>query len=621
MALKYYIEYNDVVNIGHRLEIYDDDFSGTETQVDGEVFLTYAQIINLLEPIKGAGLRVELEANSGLTFEDLYTDYEKDIFIIYKRDSVIKFNGWLNPEGWYEDFVQDKWKVSFDCVDGLGFLNNLSYVDENGLNYTGKETFIKTISNCLLRTGLEQEIRTDIKIIYAGLGSVDILANAKVDANRYIKDDGQTVMSCKEVLEKVLEIFGAVIANVNAIWYIYKPNQLFLSSTINYYAYDFDGSVHTTPTGSTDIAFSLGSEINDFYPHHCSGNQSVSNEKSLGAHRISYKYGKLEGIFDNIYLDGNGTTIDDWTIDSMTNLFIPPTGRGIDFTAVDLDTQSIKQMTSDSVPLLLNEIVDLQIKVINTNWYTPSANKQETFVYRVKNVGASTLYYNSITDNWSVGTYSNTFTLGKGLDTITEILRELTMPQNGDLTIELWSPYSYLSTDPTPYDPKFQVFIQEVSLTTVEQNAEEGEFNTVWRKVKPNSTIEDVKEVFNGDNLSATYLGTIYKFDEITLTNTWNRTGVSETPTLLRLLGEEILRLNASTKRIFTGNVFGFFDYLSVVSIDGFTGYFLVTQYDYSTKNNIISAQFKQIFGAELTDIGNEKILDYGETEKPTIKG
>lgn len=624
MAIKYYIEYNDVSNSVHRLEIYDDNFAGAVTEVNGIIFLDYSESKEILDPIKGAGLRVQLEADSTLTFSDLYSEYEKDFQVIYKRDSVVKFNGWLNPEGWFEDFVQDKWRVSFDCIDGLSFLENLSYTDINGLNYIGKQSLIETISNCLFRTGLQQDIRADIGIVYSGLTTgFDILNNAKIDSARYIKDDEETVMSCQEVLISILEIFGAVIANVEGYWYIYKPNQLFLSSTINYHAYTYDGVIHTTPTGTKNIAFSLGSEIKGYEPHHCSGNQSISNEKSIGAFRSNYKYGALEGILANIYLDGNGTIVDEWTIDSMTNLLIPPTNRGVDFTAVDLDTESIKQMTSDAVPLLQDEVIDLRIKMKNTNWYNPSLHKQETYPFRVKIVGATTLYYNKLTNIWAAGAYSNKIVLEKDIDSVTDSFFTMTIPIDGNLTIELWSPYSYLSTDPGPYDPKFQILMQRVELITVQQEVNlKGEFHTFQRTDKPNSRIEDVKEVFNGDNTSATYLGTIYKADEITLTDQWTRLSTAELKPILRIMGEEILRLNANTKRMFKGNVFGYFNFLSVVSIDGFTdALFLPIKYRYDTKANIISAEFKQIFGLELPDIDYEKTSDYGNVVKPTIKG
>ena len=86
-------------------------------------------------------------------------------------------------------------------------------------------------------------------------------------------------------------------------------------------------------------------------------------------------------------------------------------------------------------------------------------------------------------------------------------------------------------------------------------------------------------------------------------------------------MGEETLRLNAKPSRVFTGDVYGYFNYLSVISIDNLEGVYMPMKYSYDTKNNIISGEFKQIYGDELDDIDYLKTYDYGSTVKPTIKG
>ena len=503
----------------------------------------------------------------------------------------------------------------------MSFLENLSYVDENGLVFVGKKTLIETISNCLKRTGLEQDIRADVAIIYTGLGANDVLANAKLDQTRFLKNDGDTIMSCSEVLTSVLEIFGAVLINMENIWYIYKPNQLALDSEVTFYQYDFDGVVHTTPTVTLDFAFTIGNDIDDDVVHHCSGNQSISNEKSLGGFRTNYKYGFVKGILENPNLDSNGTVVFDWTIDDATNLALHST-RGVFLTSFDIDTSSLKNMTCDSVPLLANDVVEFVIKFKTTSSTLPNPPKQEIMPYRIKVVGASTLYYNSLTNIWAVGSFSNKIVVGQQ-DVVTTTFKTLTIPIDGDVSIELWTPYGYLSSDPVSYDPNFEIYVTEVSLTTIDDGADiKGEFHTFTRTSNPNSKIiKDVKEVFNGDNLSAIYLGTIYKFNETDLTETWNRVGISETLALLQIMGEETMRLNGSTKRVFTGDVFGFFNFLSVITLTGLDGKYLLTDYSYDTKSNIIRSGFKQIFGDELADIDYVKTLDRGNVVTPTIIG
>ena len=102
--VRYFIKYNDTVDVQHILNIYDENYVGEAEQVDGQVFLTYSETENNLEAIRGQGLRVDLEANQNLTFENLWSENEKTYRVEYKRDDVILFQGWLNPEGFFENY-------------------------------------------------------------------------------------------------------------------------------------------------------------------------------------------------------------------------------------------------------------------------------------------------------------------------------------------------------------------------------------------------------------------------------------------------------------------------------------------------------------------------------------
>ena len=105
MAKRYFLKYFDTVDIEHVLNIYDDAFVGDAEQIDGRVFITYSETDDSLEAIRGQGLSVELEADETLTFSDLWSEEEKTFQVEYKRNGVLLFEGWLNPEGFFENWV------------------------------------------------------------------------------------------------------------------------------------------------------------------------------------------------------------------------------------------------------------------------------------------------------------------------------------------------------------------------------------------------------------------------------------------------------------------------------------------------------------------------------------
>ena len=77
MALKYWFEFKDVREITHRVEISKEDFDGDSIQIYGSCSLEYSETKDTLEPIRGSGLKIDLEADSNLTFYDLYSEEER----------------------------------------------------------------------------------------------------------------------------------------------------------------------------------------------------------------------------------------------------------------------------------------------------------------------------------------------------------------------------------------------------------------------------------------------------------------------------------------------------------------------------------------------------------------
>ncbi len=616
--VKYEFSYNDTEGVLHECTISDEDYIYAPFGISGNVLLSYATVDDPLESIRGSGLTINLDASTSRDFSDLYSEGDKSFKVQYKRDSVILFNGWLSSEGIYEDWVSDKWVISLECVDGLGFLPDLAYVDSSGLQYAGKQSLLEIIANCLDRTGVSQNINTNIDIYYTGLStSLDVLDNVYYNADRFVKDDNNTIMSCDEVLRDVLRPFGASITSFNGEWYVYKLNQLALDDTLTFFRYDNTGIALSPTTKTDDLGFSLGSQIDGYYPHHANGNQSISNKKSIGAYRISYKYGLVKSLLENILLEHNGVTISDWTVNSTTNITLDASGFGVDFDFVG--TPPVKNLTSDLVNLVADDLITFTLR-----YKTISLTKNTTilwwgqFNYKIILTGGSTYYYNpfAVPANWTL-TDTTCFGYGGELNTLKTITTELpALPISGDLTIEIWSATK-------TNDEVGEFLLQEVSLSPTDDsdNGIIGEFHTLERGSKPSANIKETEVVNNGDNPSDVYYGTIYKADETTPTDTWFRKGKTEAIPILKMMGEETLRLNAQTSRVFSGDVYGYIPFLTLIEIINIDNNFSVVEYSYDTYSNITTVKVRQIFGDELADIDYEMTYDYGKTVKPTIKG
>lgn len=624
MAVKYNLEYLDVENIKHIFELYDDNYTGDPIPVNGSVVMDYGEVDENLEAIRGQGLRVDLAADSTLTFEELFEEQEKTFKVIYYRDSVILFQGWLNPEGFFEDYVNDKWVVSFDCIDGLGYLKNLAFVNSDGTNITGIKTQLEILSLALRRTGIEVDINIDIDVFYTGLADTSsILENVKANTKRYIKDDDFTVMNCEEVIRDVLEPYGAVLTSYNGQWAIYKPNQLFNNTEATFFRYDYLGNALSPTTITFEFGFSLGSQIDNFYPHYCNSNQSFTNKPSFGAYRISYKYGLIKSLIENSDLyTADGSTYDDFTIVNTDNLIFPPAGSyGLSSNSIDtLGDSSIVQFITNPITIDAGASFEIEMEVfISDSESTSSIYTYHNVVPTIES-GLDTYYYDSTNGTWGIGYPGDFNTFSVNTDQENVIYRGIftspPTPVSGEFFLSVRTPFDFTKTT-------FKGHWNKIGLKAISSTNRDvkGEIFTFDRTTKPSARIEKTREVFTGDSNLDVYEGTLYKADGTTPTETWYRKGVTEDVPILELMGSETMRMNANTMRIFSGDVYGYFNYLSIVSINNRSGLFGVTKYSYDTKNNITSVELKQLFGDELTDLTSEKTLDYGNVVEPTIRG
>lgn len=620
MAVLYEFDYYDSEGVLNYCSISDATFAGSATTINGYITYNLSDVDSVDESIRGGGLTLSLEASTSQTFSDLYSEVEKTFEVQYKRDGVTKFNGWLISDGIFEDFVSDKWTIDIDVTDGLSFLKDLAYVNSSGFTFTGKQSQLEIIVNCLNRTGIEQNINTNIDIYYTGLStSLDILDNVYYNTDRFVKDDGNTIMDCEEVLRDVLEPYNAQIVSFNGEWWIYKLNQLIAYDTPTFFRYDKDGAALSPTTATEDFSFDLGSQIDSYYPHHVNSNQVISYKKSIGAYRISYKYGLDLSLLENIYLAHDTVTIANWTINSATNLTLNASGLGVDL--VFDATASVKNLTSDTIAVLANDLITVGMK-----YKTTALTKNTTllfwgqFNYKIILTGGSTYYYNPFAypSAWTL-TDTTGFGFGGELNSLTELSFDLPLaPIAGNITIEIYTPSR-------TNDETGTFLLQEVSVSptgeTTADGTKQGEFHTFERNTNPSTNVKDVKTVNIGDQPSDVYYGTIYKTDTTTPTETWFRKGVTEAKAILELMGLETLTLSQSTAREFSGDVYGFLEPLTIITIINLTGLFTPLSITYNSITNITNIKLRQIYNTTLADVDYTLTYDYGNTVKPTIKG
>jgi hypothetical protein len=613
--LKYYLYFDD-----YTLNIYKSNYQGTASEIFGTFTLKKSSVDTILTPIRGTALELSLEANQTLTFDEFLLEDEFTYKTELLKNSQIIFEGYIKPDGCQQSYVNDAWYVNIESNDILGALKDLSFVQTNGLRFTGKMSVYDVIKGCLDRTRLSLTINTSTEVTYVDYAGTNILKDIYVNADRFIKDQNDIViMDCNEVLTSMLNLFSAVITQQDANWWIYRPNDLQLNGYTTFINQDTD----TTFTKNLNAV--LGSQINNFYPHHCDGNQQIEVKGAISAYRLNYQYGFLEGLVLNPNLNHDEDLVfEDWTVnpdlpiieDGLTVLGIINDGStsGLKIGAQVYDG-IYEVITSTPVPFTQDEILSFRLKL-------SSKNVRQTFFFQIS---TSDGYYLNMNNEWTTTNYKRNFVFGEYKTSELFLNYELVLPpliDDCDVTITIYGPKPYIYTPPLIQRTGISNFTYVQLLNNeIAKSGIVGEFHTVTRSQPPSSITKENQKVFNGDGISS-LIGSIYKEDLIELTTNWTRKDKFENLPLLGISAMDDLRIQSNPIKVFSGSIYGQIPYMSVITIDNITGLFMPIEYDYDYKTNKSQVKLLEFYNTDIADIQYTVSPDYGNnTIKPTIKG
>jgi hypothetical protein len=613
--LKYYLYFDD-----YTLNIYKNNFQGTASEIYGTFTLKKSSVDTILSPIRGTALELSLEANQTLTFDEFLLEDEFTYKTELLKAGQIIFEGYIKPDGCQQSYVNDAWYVNIESNDILGALKDLSFVQTNGLRFTGKMSVYDVIKGCLDRTRLSLTINTSTEVAYVGYAGTNILKDIYVNADRFIKDQNDIViMDCNEVLTSMLNLFSAVITQQDANWWIYRPNDLQLNGYTTFINQD------TNTTFTKNLNAVLGSQINNFYPHHCDGNQQIEVKGAISAYRLNYQYGFLEGLVLNPNLNHDEDMVfEDWTTnpdlpiieDGLTVLGIINDGlnSGLKIGAQVYDG-IYEVLTSTPVPFTQDEILSFRLKL-------SSKNVRQTFFFQIS---TSDGYYLNNNDEWTTTNYKRNFAFGEYKTSELFLNYELVLPpliDDCDVTITIYGPKPYIYTPPLIQRTGISNFTYVQLLNNeIAKSGIVGEFHTVTRSEPPSSITKENQKVFNGDGISS-LIGSIYKEDLTELTTNWTRKDKFENLPLLGISAMDDLRIQSNPIKVFSGSILGEIPYMSVITIDNISGLFMPIEYDYDYKTNKSQVKLLEFYNTDIADIQYTVSPDYGNnTVKPTIKG
>ena len=606
---KYFIQNNYT---GYLVQIFEVGFTGVSTEIFGKVSFDKGNVDNILDTIRGTGLNLQLEANPLLTFEEFSEADEKTYTVKVTNSTGTVFNGFLKPDGVTQSFVRDLWVVDLDFIDGLGSLKDLSFVKSNGFTFTGKLSMFEVIEACLARTGLVMTINSFIDVYYVGYTGTNILKDTYINSERFVKVDDNTIMTCEEVLNSVLNLFSACITQQDGQWWVYRPNEFINNVTF------IDNTLNNTFTKS--LYKKIGSQIDNYFPHHANRNQQIQTKGAISAYRINYKYGFKTALNLNPTLHHDSALIfDDWikASDLQGVILINDLSdtMGLKMEAITGATKAVNILTSEYSEVVPNSQIDLKVDfLVNTT----NALFQNTNILFLFQIMRSDGYWAKDDGTWTNSPYY----LSKFIQGVRGV----------DVT-ESWT----LKCEPVPNTCEVKVIIMEANsgnnshfgyveiqncelVNNFNNNGKIGEFHTVQRDNAPSSLIKENQEVYNGDSIGDVFIGAIYKSDKTTLTTKWTRKNKVEEKSILQISAEDDMRIQQKPIKTFTGDIYGYVPYLSIIEINNINGLFMFIEHSYDTDSNITRGKLQQFFISEVADLNYALTFDYGNTVKPSIR-
>lgn len=257
MNVKYYYEFEGTDKVLNRVEMLC-DAAVTPAEITGATspFILEYPEVKKLEPVQSSGAKLNLISERVFRFLDLHTDDMQGYLIKFYRAGALYWIGYLDSELYTEDLsATPPYPVEFSAAD-FNILERLKFQDENEKRYTDITTLLTQIKRCFDRLNLP------FLRLYIGCSTVaeDVALSASetalhklyIQSTNFYDEDGEP-MSCREVIESILEPFGLVMVQRDACVYIYDYNTIKAGGTMK--CYDFGTLAHQ---GDVAVPVALG---------------------------------------------------------------------------------------------------------------------------------------------------------------------------------------------------------------------------------------------------------------------------------------------------------------------------------------------------------------------------
>ena len=242
MNVQYYNTFKGLDDVSNRIEILNDSSTRAyEVKTTVPAFTLAYQECKKLTPVRGTQATIKLISESNFQFTDLHTDDMQGYQVRFYRNTELYWIGWLDSELYNEQLSSyPPYPVEFSAAD-FNIWERLKYRDASDKMYIDIVPFIIHLKRCF------DKLNLPFHKLYIGSTTVpnDIPMSATetplhvlymMSQNFY--DEDKEPMTCREVVEAILQPFGLMMVQKDANVYIYDYNTV--KQGLPMKRYDFD---------------------------------------------------------------------------------------------------------------------------------------------------------------------------------------------------------------------------------------------------------------------------------------------------------------------------------------------------------------------------------------------
>jgi hypothetical protein len=263
-GLKYTIPFKDVDNYSNLVEIYQDGFVGSSTELiatEQPATHKYEREDNedITTPIMSTTFTISFYSTDTTDFRNFFSYSDREFLVVHKFEGNIVFKGYLLNDITGEPFQDPPYPVVVTATDGLAQLKEVDLVGPSVDTELGSLIF-ETLNRLDLE--LDIEICNDL---YEGLvmdntrSIFDQVAGEQLLVQDFTFDE--LAINAYDFLLEICRTFGWILLQKNGRWLIQRPIARNIEGTMIYVHSYVDGSVIDSFANNTSAAITSFTDV------------------------------------------------------------------------------------------------------------------------------------------------------------------------------------------------------------------------------------------------------------------------------------------------------------------------------------------------------------------------